>query len=45
MSDRKKNSMNGEMMKGVKAMIVVMGDPFDDDETYGRVEEDETYGV
>ena len=36
MDDRKKNSMNGEMMKGVKTMIVVMGDPFDDHSTYGQ---------
>lgn len=35
MNDRKVNAMNGEM-KGVKAMIVVMGDPFDDNETYGQ---------
>lgn len=45
MNNRKNNGMNGEIMKRVKTMIVVMGDPFDDDETYGRVEEDETYGV
>lgn len=38
MNDRKKNSMNSEMMKGVKTMIAVMGDPFDDNETYGQEE-------